>query len=120
MTDSAPHPPPIERTAARRRPESRGPAEREKAREHNVPAPLPSRMGRAREGEAVGGMLRRPRLVTLVGPGGVGKTRLAVELARRRIGRPADGVWLVDLTAGPATGPGPAAEVARTLDVGGT
>jgi len=53
--------------------------------------------------------------VTLTGPAGVGKTRLAIEVARRQIGRRPDGVWLVDLTAGPD----PAAEVARTLDVGG-
>src|SRR6516164_3360172 len=89
---------PIGRAAAPRRPESLGTTERESARQHNVPAPLTSMIGRARELEAVGEMLRRTRLVTLVGPGGVGKTRLAVELARRRIGRPADGVWLVDLT----------------------
>ncbi|MFN2462178.1 MAG: hypothetical protein ABR591_16105 [Candidatus Velthaea sp.] len=52
--------------------------------------------------------------MTLTGPGGVGKTRLAIEVARRQIGRRPDGVWLVDLTAGPD----PAAEVARTLEVG--
>jgi non-specific serine/threonine protein kinase len=104
---------------AARQPDSSRTAERESAAEHNVPAPLTSIIGRARELEVVGETLRRTRLVTLIGPGGVGKTRLAVELARGQIGRRADGVWLVDLTAGPATGPGPAAEVARTLDVGG-
>jgi hypothetical protein len=83
--------------------------------EHNVPVPLTSLIGRSRELDGVGEVLRRTRLVTLTGPGGVGKTRLAVEVARRQIGRRPDGVWLVDLTAGPD----PAAEVARTLDVGG-
>ena len=39
----------------------------------------------------------------------------AIEVARRQIGRRPDGVWLVDLTAGPD----PADDVARTLDVGG-
>jgi predicted ATPase/DNA-binding CsgD family transcriptional regulator len=83
---------------------------------HNVALPLTSLIGRARELEDVGVTLRRTRLVTLTGPGGVGKTRLAVELARRQVGRPADGVWLVDLTAGSD----PAAEVARVLAVGGS
>src|ERR671936_742859 len=82
--------------------------------EHNLPAPMTSLLGRARELAGVGETLRRTRLVTLTGPGGVGKTRLAVELARRQIGRSADGVWLVDLTAGPET-PDVARETARTL-----
>jgi predicted ATPase len=82
---------------------------------HNVPVPLTSLIGRSRELDGVSETLRRTRLVTVTGPGGVGKTRLAVEVARGQIGRRPDGVWLVDLTAGPD----PAAEVARTLDVGG-
>ena len=90
--------------------------------EHNLPAPLTSLVGRARELEAIGETMRTTRLVTLTGPGGVGKTRLALALARRQIGRRADGVWLVNLAAGPAT-PDVAAETARMLDVrppGGT
>ena len=82
---------------------------------HNVPAPLTSLIGRSRELDGICEVLRRTRLVTLTGPGGVGKTRLVIEVARRQIGRRSDGVWLVDLTAGPD----PAAEVARALDVGG-
>ena len=80
-----------------------------------MPVSLTSLIGRTRELGGVSETLRRTRLVTLTGPGGVGKTRLAIELARRQIGRRSDGVWLVDLTAGPD----PAAEVARTLEVGG-
>jgi predicted ATPase len=38
--------------------------------------------------------------VTVTGPGGVGKTRLAIEVAGRQVGRRPNGVWLVDLTAG--------------------
>jgi predicted ATPase/DNA-binding CsgD family transcriptional regulator len=93
-------------------------AEPSSASEHNVPVPLTSLIGRTRELDAVSETMRRTRLVTLTGPGGVGKTRMATELARRQIGRRSDGVWLVDLTAGPSD-PDPAAEVARTLDVGG-
>src|SRR5512132_1365108 len=86
--------------------------------QHNVPAALSSLVGRARELEGIGETLRRTRLVTLTGPGGVGKTRIALELAHRQIARRAGGVWLVDLAAGPET-PGVAAETARMLDVRG-
>ena len=65
--------------------------------EHNLPVPLTSLVGRARELERIGETLRRTRLVTLTGPGGVGKTRLALALAHSQLGRRADGVWLVDL-----------------------
>ena len=84
--------------------------------EHNLPAPLTSLVGRARELEAISETLRGTRLVTLTGPGGVGKTRLALELARRQIARRVGGVWLVDLASGPET-PDVAAETARMLDV---
>jgi predicted ATPase/DNA-binding CsgD family transcriptional regulator len=90
-----------------------------RTRRHNVPVPLMPLIGRTRELDEVTDTLNRTRLVTLTGPGGVGKTRLAIDLARRQIDRRPDGVWLVDLTAGPAE-PDPAAEVARTLEVGGS
>jgi len=86
--------------------------------EHNLPVPLASLVGRARELQGIGETLRSTRLVTLTGPGGVGKTRLALELARRQIARRAGGVWLVDLASGPDT-PDVAAETARILDVRG-
>ena len=63
-----------------------------------VPA-LTSFVGRAGEVDEVAGLLGEYRLVTVTGPGGVGKTRLAGEVARRVAGRFADGVWLVELAA---------------------
>ena len=47
----------------------------------------------------VAGLLEKRRLVTVTGPGGVGKTRLTGEVARRAAGRFADGVWLAELTS---------------------
>ena len=63
----------------------------------NLPAELTSFIGRRRQLQDVKSALTGARLVTLVGPGGVGKTRLALRSAtdlRRGI---ADGVWLVEL-----------------------
>ena len=90
--------------------------------EQNLPLPLTSLVGRDRELEAIGAALHRTRLVTLTGPAGVGKTRLALALAARQLRRRRAGVWLVDLAAAPEE-PNVAAETARTLDVritGGT
>jgi non-specific serine/threonine protein kinase len=54
-------------------------------------------VGREREIAEVREWLDRTRLVTLVGPGGIGKTRLAVEAATLLLGEYRDGVWLVEL-----------------------
>ncbi|WP_405853441.1 NB-ARC domain-containing protein [Streptomyces sp. NBC_00090] len=62
----------------------------------NLPVPLSGIVGRSEAVEEVTGLLRERRLVTLTGPGGVGKTRLAVEAARRVEEEFADGVWLVE------------------------
>ncbi|HWK26461.1 MAG TPA: BTAD domain-containing putative transcriptional regulator [Solirubrobacter sp.] len=63
----------------------------------NLPAPVTSFVGREREIAQIGELLERGRLVTLLGPGGAGKTRLARESTARRVDEVADGVWLVEL-----------------------
>jgi predicted ATPase/class 3 adenylate cyclase len=64
---------------------------------NNLPRPLTSFVGRENELEAVAHLMRINRLVTLTGAGGCGKTRLALEAARRSLGAYADGVWWIDL-----------------------
>jgi DNA-binding XRE family transcriptional regulator len=64
---------------------------------HNVPRSLTSFVGREQELSELGGVLASAPLVALVGPGGVGKTRLAHELARRHAASYADGAWIVHL-----------------------
>ncbi|MEV1169317.1 BTAD domain-containing putative transcriptional regulator [Nonomuraea sp. NPDC049784] len=63
----------------------------------NLPARLTSFVGRSEDISRLNGLLDRARLVTLVGPGGAGKTRLAVEAAANL--KVPDGVWLVELAA---------------------
>src|SRR5580693_2572025 len=66
---------------------------------HGFPAALTSFVGRAAVVDEIAGQLGQYRLVTLTGPGGAGKTRLAGEVAKRVAGRFADGVWLAELGA---------------------
>jgi predicted ATPase/DNA-binding CsgD family transcriptional regulator len=62
-----------------------------------LPSPLTSFVGRRTERAELAAALRGPRLVTAVGPGGVGKTRLALAVAADVSERFADGVWYADL-----------------------
>ena len=62
-----------------------------------VPVPLTSFVGRATEVAELTGAVRAHRLVTATGPGGVGKTRLAAEVAALLASDLRDGVWYVDL-----------------------
>lgn len=81
---------------------------------HNLPASLSSFIGREHAQARVHDLLASHRLVTLVGPGGVGKTRLALAVAEGILGAYPDGVWLVELA--PLTDPGLApGTVARAL-----
>src|ERR1700693_5151698 len=64
---------------------------------NNLPSYLTSFVGRGTELHALKSLLARSRLVTLTGPGGGGKSRLAAELCRARVARWPDGVWWVQL-----------------------
>jgi predicted ATPase/class 3 adenylate cyclase/DNA-binding CsgD family transcriptional regulator len=66
---------------------------------HGWSAALTSFVGRAAQVDEVTGLLDEFRLVTVIGPGGAGKTRLIGEVARRAAARFADGAWLVELGA---------------------
>ena len=76
------------------------------------PVALTSFVGRAGVLREVDGLLAEYRLVTVTGPGGVGKTRLAGEVARQVADRFADGAWLVELAAVPDPAQVPSAVVA--------
>ena len=71
--------------------------------DNNLPEPLASFVGRARELDEVVQRLSQARLLTLYGSGGVGKTRLALRLAAGVLGEFPDGVWLAELA--PLTDP---------------
>ena len=75
-------------------------------RKTNLPAPLTSFVGRQRELAEITQHITTQRLVTLIGAGGMGKTRMAIEVARRLVDRDdshqrtfPDGVWFVALEA---------------------
>ena len=69
------------------------------ARSTNLPAPPTPLVGREREVASLVDLLRQDevRLLTLTGPGGVGKTRLALQVATNLVDAFSDGIWFVDL-----------------------
>ncbi|MGW7166888.1 ATP-binding protein [Streptomyces sp. NPDC054884] len=82
-----------------------------------LPTPLTAFVGRTRERADLAEAVKARRLVTAVGPGGVGKTRLALAVAAQAAGDFPDGVWFVDLA--PVTDPGRVgAAVAATVGTG--
>jgi predicted ATPase/DNA-binding XRE family transcriptional regulator len=64
---------------------------------HNLVRPLSTFHNRRRELSDLAQLLETYRLISLVGAGGIGKTRLALELAARLLERYRDGVWFIDL-----------------------
>jgi predicted ATPase/DNA-binding SARP family transcriptional activator len=83
---------------------------------HNLPAQLTSFLGRDDDLARLGRLLGEARLITLTGPGGAGKTRLAFEAGAQAVGKFADGVWIAELAgiANPALVP---AQVMEALGV---
>ena len=70
----------------------------------SLPTPLTSFVGREAEARDLAAALQEHRLVTAIGPGGVGKTRLAIRVAHDVAESFPDGIWFVDLVA--VTDPG--------------
>jgi predicted ATPase/DNA-binding CsgD family transcriptional regulator len=82
----------------------------------NLPSQLSSFIGREREIATANRLLHQTRLLTLTGPGGCGKTRLALAVAERLVRRYPDGAWLVELA--PVSDPDLVPqEVAAALDL---
>jgi predicted ATPase/DNA-binding SARP family transcriptional activator len=82
----------------------------------NLPAPLSSLIGRDADLQRLDTMVSRARLVTLTGPGGVGKTTLAIAAGRQATAAHRDGVWFVPL-ASVTDGRGIPGAVAEALGV---
>jgi predicted ATPase/class 3 adenylate cyclase len=64
---------------------------------HNLPERLSSFVGRDGELAEIRQLVSSNRLVTLIGPGGVGKTRLALQVGAELLDGEGDGVWLIEL-----------------------
>ncbi|GLY64893.1 BTAD domain-containing putative transcriptional regulator [Amycolatopsis taiwanensis] len=77
---------------------------REENHKTNLRAELTSFVGKDADVAAVRELITEHRLITLIGPGGAGKTRLATETARTLLGDLPDGAWLVELAAISADG----------------
>ena len=85
----------------------------------NLPWPVSAFVGRRHDLKQVADLVRSWPLVTITGHSGIGKTRLAIEAARRLAPAPPDGRWMVDLTrVEPTADPERVAEaIASVLDI---
>jgi predicted ATPase/DNA-binding SARP family transcriptional activator len=63
----------------------------------NIPIPLTSFIGREKEIKEIADLFTRSRLITLTGSGGVGKTRLAIQIVAEVLNIFPDGIWFLDL-----------------------
>lgn len=83
---------------------------------NNLQQPATSFIGRERERDEIKTLMASSRLVTLLGMGGLGKTRLSLQVAAELMAQFTDGVWFLDLS--PLSDPAlVVAEAARVLDV---
>ncbi|HZP83849.1 MAG TPA: tetratricopeptide repeat protein, partial [Chthonomonadaceae bacterium] len=87
----------------------------------NLPVQTASFIGREQESAAIRSLLAKARLLTLVGSGGVGKSRLMLQVAADLVEDYADGVWLVELAplADPALVPQAVAAVLKVHEEAG-
>ncbi|HSI56851.1 MAG TPA: winged helix-turn-helix domain-containing protein [Ideonella sp.] len=110
---------PVSHVEAAARPGARGEAHTPR---HNLPSPLSTMIGRDETVQQLCAQLARHRLVSVVGPGGMGKSTVALStaLAWLQSGTPAcsDGAWFVDLSAA-ADDDGVQAAIASVLQLAG-
>ena len=73
------------------------PLKTQKVINHNLPIKLTSFIGRGRELQEIKTRLESARLLSLIGPGGTGKTRLSIQLGGELLHQFPDGVWMIEL-----------------------
>jgi predicted ATPase/Tfp pilus assembly protein PilF len=66
---------------------------------HNLPHQLSSFIGREKQQKTIARLIASHRLVTLLGAGGIGKTRLSLEVGKQLLADFAEGIWLVELSS---------------------
>ena len=66
---------------------------------HNLPIQISSFIGREKDQKAIAKLITRHRLVTLIGAGGIGKTRLSLKVGEGLLDQFPDGVWFIELAS---------------------